>query len=200
MFYLKVARGFQRPRSIMPKIFSQIDSQMKVFFAGKRTDEILAALPQGQVEFGDRWVESRPFRPNDTAVECFIRGKVDTVLALDDNSYAVIDFKTAATRSEHIPLYGRQLHAYALALEQAPPGKFSMSPASRLGLVVYKAQSLAAASLDGPLTWIEMEPNDTAFLAFVAEMLEILAQPEPPAGSPSCEWCAYRDTSRRTGL
>lgn len=188
----------------MPKLFSQIDSQMKAFFAGKRTDEILAALPQGQVEFGDRWVESRPFRPNGTAVECFNRGKVDTVLALDDNSYAVIDFKTATTRSEHIPLYGRQLHACALALEQAPPEKFSMSPVSRLGLVVYKAQSLqsyqAVASLDGTLTWIEMERNDMAFLAFVAEMLEILAQPEPPAGSPSCEWCAYRDTSRRTGL
>lgn len=108
-FYLKVARGFQRPRSIMPKIFTNIDSQMKQFFAGKRTEKILPRLPAGVVEYGDKWVESIPFKPDSQCSKCFIRGKVDTILKLDDGSYAVIDFKTAETRSEHIPLYARQL-------------------------------------------------------------------------------------------
>lgn len=203
-FYLKVARGFQRPRSIMPKIFTNIDSQMKQFFAAKRTKTILPTLPAGIVEYGDKWVESIPFKPSSQCSECFIRGKVDTILKLDDGSYAVIDFKTAETRSEHIPLYARQLNAYALALEKAAPGKLSLTPVTTLGLVVYEPRRFqsgtAAASLEGSMTWIEIARDDDSFTSFLAEMLHVLDQPNPPGGAAGCEWCLYRDTSRRTGL
>jgi len=37
----------------------------------------------------------------------------------------VVDFKTLARNSEYFPLYTRQLHAYACALEQAAPGELA---------------------------------------------------------------------------
>jgi hypothetical protein len=35
---------------------------------------------------------------------------------------------------------------------------------------------------------------------FLAEVLSVLERPEPPGGAPLCDWCVYRDASRRTGL
>ena len=60
-FYLKVKHNFGRPRSIMPSIFIKIDSIMKDYFEGKSPKDITAALPGGKVEFGDRWIQSKPF-------------------------------------------------------------------------------------------------------------------------------------------
>ena len=53
---------------------------------------------------------------------CYFRDRLDTLLKLDDGAYSVVDFKTLKRKSEHIPLYARQLHAYALALEKPAPG------------------------------------------------------------------------------
>ena len=189
----------------MPKIFTAIDLQMKEFFAGQRTRDLLASLPAGRVEGGDKWVESVPLSAGSHQSQFFIRGKLDTVLKLDDGSYAVIDFKTSETKSEHLPLYARQLNAYALSLENAAPGKFVLKPVTRLGLVVYepeifKAEPQGGASLEGSMTWIEISRQDEEFLQFMDEVLDVLDQTAPPVGSPGCEWCAYRDASRRTGL
>ena len=79
-FYLKVKHNFGRPRSIMPSIFIKIDSIMKDYFEGKSPKDITAALPGGKVEFGDRWIQSKPFLDKKTGNRCFIKGKTDTVL------------------------------------------------------------------------------------------------------------------------
>jgi PD-(D/E)XK nuclease superfamily len=204
-FYLKVVSGFQRPRPIMPKIFNNIDSQMKQFFAGKRTRDVLTALPEGIVQFGDKWVESVPLSVGSHKSQFFVRGKLDTVLRLDDGAYAVIDFKTSERKSEHIPLYARQLNAYAISLENAPNGRLRLKPVTHLGLVVYEPESFrgqpkGSASLEGSVTWIEIPRDDAALYRFMDEMLGVLELAAPPGGAPGCEWCIYRDASRRTGL
>ena len=204
-FYLKVAIGFQRPRPPIPKIFTEIASEMPRFFANKRTESLLDTLPRGVVEYGEKWVQSEALTTSGHASTFFIRGKLDTVLKLDDGSYAVIDFKTSERKSEHIPLYARQLHAYALALEKPAPGKLSLKPVSRLGLLVFEPAAYSNdvrgnAVLSGSLEWIEIVRDDGSFLNFIAEVLNVLELPTPPGGSPSCEWCNYRDTARRTSL
>jgi hypothetical protein len=184
----------------MPKIFGTIDTQMKIHFAGKRTKELLPELPSGVVEFGEKWVESEPIVVPDRAARCYIRGKFDTVLKFDDDSYAVIDFKTSARRSEHIPLYSRQLHAYAYALENAAPGSLSLTPVRRLGLLVYEptafSQRNGSAALTGALGWIEVARDDTAFMHFLGQVLDVLELEAPPPPGNSCEWCKYREQSR----
>ena len=204
-FYLKVARNYQRPRTPFPKVFTIIDGLMKDFFEGKRSEEISPSLPPGVVKFGEKWVESEPISIPGRDSTCFVRGKTDTIIEFDDGTYSVIDFKTTHTRSEHVSLYGRQLHAYALALEQAAQGKFSLSPISILGLLCVEPSDMSRDSDGrvaylGDVTWIECPRDDEAFHQFLGDVVELLDSPDPPGGNPSCTWCQYRDTARRTHL
>ncbi len=203
-FYLKVARGFDRPRTPMPKIFIQIDGLLKGYFAGKSVSAISCALPEGSVAFNERWVESLPIAVPGRESTCFIRGKFDSVIAFDEGGYGVIDFKTSTSKDEHVPLYSRQLHAYAHALEKAAPGKLKLTPVSRLGLVC--VEPVAVVDIDAgipayktELVWIECHRDDEAFISFLGEVLDVLDAPYPPGGNAACPWCQHRDTARRIG-
>ena len=111
-----------------------------------------------------------------------------------------LHFKTSETKEPHILLYARQLHAYAYALENAARGQFSCRPVSKLGLLVFEpdlfvATQNAAASLNGKLTWIEIQRDERTFLEFISSVLFILEQPSPPLSQGTCEWCGYRNSS-----
>lgn len=195
-FYLKVARGLTRPRMPVPKIFTIIDLQMKREYTGSRTERISEGMPPGGVAFDERWVESIPIAISGRASTCYIKGKFDTVLKLDNGTYAVVDFKTSQTKPEHVSLYGRQLHAYAYALEHPAPKNFGLAPVSVLGLVVFEPQSYThhdgTANLSGLVSWIEVPRNDEEFMAFLSQILSVLEAPEPPNPHPYCKWCMYR--------
>lgn len=204
-YYLKVVRAFPRPRGIMPKIFGVIDNAMKAAYAGVRTEAIAGGMPPGVVAFGERWVKSASIPITGSSSTCFILGKFDTVLLLDDASFCVTDYKTSAAKPEHVALYSRQLHAYAWALEHPAPGEFSLKPVSKLGLLTFEPAAMTTSApptvaLSGALSWQEIRRDDAAFLDFIGEVVSVLDQPEPPAPSPACEWCRYRDASRRTGF
>lgn len=206
-FYLKVALDFPRPRAPMPTIFTVIDEQMRQSLHGRRTDGVALGMPPGVFEYGERWVESETIsvQTPDAILRCFVQGRFDTVVRLDDGTYAVVDFKTTERSAEQIPLYARQLHAYAWALEHPKAGELGLGPVTRLGLLVFEPAKFsptgeASVALSGGLTWIEVERDDGAFLGFLAEALSVLEKPAPPGGAPLCPWCVYRDAGRRTGL
>jgi len=189
----------------MPGIFSVIDSEMKRCFSGKRLETFVTGVPSGVVMDKTDWVQSKPISFPDKDSTCFIKGKFDTVVKFDDGSYGVIDFKTSAIKPEYVSLYGWQLHAYAYALENPAPGHLLLAPISRLGLIVYEpgvflSDKIDSAMLRGKLSWLEITREDKAFLEFIREIISVLEQSVAPGGSPSCEWCNYRDTSKRTGL
>ena len=178
---------------------------MKTFYQGKRTEEVAAGLPPGVISHGEKWVESERLSPVEGGSTCFIRGKFDTVVEFDDGCYGVIDFKTSETKGEHVPLYSRQLHAYAFSLEQAAPGKLSLSPITTLGLLCVEPSEMIIdpddrAAYCGEVIWIECPRDDEAFIGFLSDVVTLLDSPEPPGGDPSCMWCQYRDTVRRTQL
>jgi len=204
-FYLKVADNFPRPKLLLPKIFKIIDTHMKEFYAGKPTRDTMPFLPPGVVVAGADWVRSVPLAVPGHTSTCAIRGRVDSVLRFDDGSYGVIDFKTSGTTRRQTELYSRQLHAYAVALENAASKSLSLAPVTKLGLVVFEPDTFSGGSngpacLSGPVNWVEILRDDSGFFAFLKEVLDILTLPTPPDASPACEWCRYRDTSRRTGL
>jgi hypothetical protein len=204
-FYLKVVRGFGRPRTGFPGIFSVIDSRMKDCFEGERTENMVADLPPGAVAFGEKWVQSAPIEFPGRESSCYIRGKFDTIIRFDDDTYGVVDFKTSAPKKTTTFIYSRQLHAYAYALENAAPDKFALSPVSKLGLLVYQPDEFAnhgagRASLKGSLTWWEIERDDAAFMKFLSDVHRVLELPEPPEPSEKCTFCQYRDASRENGL
>lgn len=200
-FYLKVSRNFPRPRTVIPGIFRTIDEEMKVWYAGRQTSDAMPFLSPGVIDSSVSWVQSVPLSVPGHTSTCTIKGKLDAVARFSDHTYAVIDFKTSAPRSPHTTLYDRQLHAYALSLENAAPGSPALSPVTKLGLVVFEPQTFSGAdnrlaSLSGPVRWIEIRRDDTSFLAFLKDVLDILELPKPPDSAPSCEWCRYRDRSR----
>ena len=204
-FYLKVRRGFPRPSTPFPGIFTHIDNRMKDYSPGRRTSEIGGAPPEGVIEFGEKWVESAPVPLAGTDATCFVRGKFDTVLKLDDGSYSVADFKTSRIAPGSVAKYGRQLHAYAMALEHAAPGKFALAPVTRLGLMVFEPDDYghsagSTAALSGPMTWLEIPRDDAGFRRFLAEVVALLESEELPASGESCVFCRYREESRTRGV
>lgn len=208
-FYLKVARGFPPPQQPFPRIFGIIDEQMKNWFGGRRSETMAPGVPAGVVRFGDGWVESTPIRIKGRAATCYIRGIFDSVIELDGGGYAVIDFKTTQVRKPNLEKYGRQLHAYAQALENAAEGQTMLSPVRKLGLLVYEPDGFSqtdgddergpGASLGGRLVWHEIARDEKMFQRFLGQVLDVIEAAEPPPPSPGCAMCKYRDGARRTG-
>jgi len=202
-FYLKVVMGINRPPVAFPKIFSRIDLLMKRLFQDKNTGDLTPELPPGRVLFGERWVESLPITLGaDRPV--FLRGKFDTVVSFDDGSYGVADFKTSEPSPKHVPFYSRQLHAYAYALEHPAPGKLSLEPITRLGLLTVEPIDITRdehrrIAYVGDVTWLEVPKDEDAFLSFLSQITRVLSQPEPPPSSEGCGFCQYRADARTYG-
>jgi CRISPR/Cas system-associated exonuclease Cas4 (RecB family) len=189
----------------MPGIFGTIDKLMKEFYAGKHTAEIAPELPPGMVRFSEKWVESVPFEGLKRKLPLYFRGKFDTLIAFDDGSYGIVDFKTSVPKSHHILFYGRQLHAYAYALEHAAQGKFNLQPISKLGLLVFSPIELSLApenkiAYAGNVVWMEIERRDEAFVDFMEQVAALLERPNPPEAEENCSFCRYRVNARGHGL
>jgi hypothetical protein len=204
-FYLKIVTKFPRPRTPMPGIFRLIDSQMRHFYGGKQTIDAMPYLPPGTIDTSESRVQSVAIIVPGHSSTCTLKGRLDTFVRFNDGTYGIVDFKTSGPRSEHKGFYSRQLHGYATALENPAAGSLSLSPVSKLGLIVFEPSSFLessgrTASILGEVNWVEIHRDEATFLAFLSEVLTVLERPEPPSASPTCQWCQYRDTSRITRL
>ena len=203
-FYLKVVQKFNRPGMAFPKIFTLIDLLMKDFFYDLPADEISPDLPPGKVAYSSKWVYSQPISFPHHDASCYIRGIFDTVLEFTDGTFAVVDFKTTQPKTQHINFYTRQLHAYAYALENPNPGKFSLSPISKMGLLCVEPVAMnrtqhGRLAYEGQVTWLECPKDDQQFLNFIDTVLDVLDSPVAPPPNPKCSFCTYREDSRTTG-
>lgn len=204
-FYLKYVNGISRPSAPFPGIFGTIDHLMKNYFEGRPTTDLDPGLPPGRVRFGERWVESGPLPLPGHALQGYLKGKFDTVVAFDDGTYGVVDFKTSEPKPSHVQFYGRQLHAYAYALQHPAAGKLSLAPISKLGLLIVAPQAMDVTPSGqiaylGGVTWMEIPQDEAAFLGFLGQVIGLLEQPEPPEPAENCLYCQYRATARQSGL
>ena len=196
-FHLKVARKQPRPRSPFPSVFGRIDRAMKEYYLGERSESVAEGTPAGVIGGGDRWVKSAPLLAPGSSGTCLIRGRVDVLIDCEDGTKGIVDFKTTVPKSDHLATYGRQLHAYAMALEH--PSSGPPVEISSLGLLCFLPESFEAdgtkAGLFGELRWIEVERDDQAFLEFLREVVSVLERADPPEASVGCPWCAWRAES-----
>jgi PD-(D/E)XK nuclease superfamily len=204
-FYLKVVKGFDRPRTAFPTIFGTIDRAMTGCYDGMPSQAIATGMPDGVIRAGQRWVRSRPIDLGMGGRACCISGRLDALIEFSDGSYGVVDFKTSSVGGAHVPLYSRQLHAYAYALENPARGQPILGQVSRLGLLVFQPGGYAhqmdqTAALTGEVRFVEIPRNDAAFFDFLRQVAEVLSLSVPPEPSPSCPWCTYRRDSRESGL
>ncbi len=119
---------------------------------------------------------------------------MDLLIDCDDGTKAVVDCKTTEPRSVHLATYGRQLHAYATALEHPSAGR--PETVSSLGLLCFVPDTFEAenstATLSGDVHWVEVPQDDRGFVAFLGEVVAVLDEPEPPIAWEGCPWCAQR--------
>ena len=200
-FVLKVKHGIKQPSIPLPAIFTRIAALQKEFYSGKRTEAICPGLPPGIVSYGEKPVRSKTITFSGCESTCYISGRFDIVAELDDRSCAVFDFKTGSPNDEKAEMYGRQLHAYALALEQPAEGALSLAPISKLGLIYFTPDRCAHPGpvrqvLEGNMQWIEVRRGDGAFMGFLESVVRMLDGPMPAMETEKCDWCAYR---KRTG-
>ena len=190
-FYRKVVWGVPRPRGPFPLVFNRIDRAMKRCFDGQRSDGFGAEVPSGVIGGIDRSVRSTPFALPGSGPSLVIHGRVDALVACDDDTVAIIDFKTADPRNPNLAAYSRQLHAYATALEQPSVGPATI--VSGLGLLSFSPEHFESngqdAALRGGLSWTEIPFERQRFSAFLGQVLDVLDQPEAPPASSSCPWC-----------
>ncbi len=204
-FYLKVARNFRQPRAPMAKIFTIIDREMKLYYSTRRAETTAEGIPPGTIEYSEKWVESAPLIVPGHESRVAIKGKFDTALHFDDGTYGIVDFKTSERNETHIPLYSRQLHGYALAVENPAPGQLELKPVSRLGLLVfsparYTQGKTGMVGFAGWVNWIEVPRDDGQFMALLGKVVEVLEQPDPPEASDDCRWCQYRKLGQTRGF
>lgn len=196
-FVLKVKYGVGRPSIPLPQIFARISTLQKDYYAGRRTDEFCKELPPGVVNYGENWVQSQVISLPDRVNGCYLLGRFDIVVEFDQGGFGIIDFKTREEGEEPTAMYGRQLHAYAYALENADSERgdvLGLSPVTRLGLLYFAPSACelrgARQFVSGPLTWVEVNRDDEAFMNFLGEVVDLLDSglPEPQLCG-RCAWC-----------
>ena len=197
-FYLKVARRQPRPRSPFPSVFGRIDRAMKEHYLGQRAETVAEGMPAGIIGGGDRWVKSAPLLLPGGSSTCLIRGRVDVLIDCDGGTKSIVDFKTTVPKLDHIATYGRQLHAYIMALEHPSAGR--PETVSSLGLLCFLPDTYEAeggrAGLFGGVQWIEVARDNLGFAEFLGEVVDVLDDPEPPPAAADCMWCELREPFR----
>ena len=198
-FVLKVKHGIRQPSIPLPGVFSSISYLQKEHYTGKRADEICPDAPPGVITHGEQWVKSLPIEIEGHTSSCWINGRFDIAAKLDDGTYAVLDFKTGRPNDQKSAMYGRQLHAYAAALENPAEGGLALGPVTRLGLLYFTPDHCEQTGperqiLGGSMTWCEVPRDDAAFRSFLGDVLELLDGPMPASGAGECNWCRYWET------
>jgi hypothetical protein len=196
-FWMKVVAGRPRPRPPFPKVFMSIDRAMKHRFVSQRTEAIDPTLPPGTITLGRR-IRSKPQTVPGATRPVVIRGETDAILEYDDGSIAVLDFKTSPPNTDHVALYSRQLHGYALALEQPAGG-----PARRVkGLELLSflpdrfETNTDGAALRGDVELLNVTLDRSGFEGFLTEVVAVLEEPTAPESSRSCPWCRWERTGQ----
>ncbi len=194
-FYLKVVKGRQLPERAMPKIFTKIDLLMKAFFREAPPSQQVLGLPEGEMLPGEVSVEAcfpppgvpwsgRPIR---------LVGKPDAVLARADGAgYVVVDYKTSEPTAAYLPLYVRQLAAYAYALTEEVRPDRALRPITHVGLLIFSPERFGREGLLGKFFWQAWPFEREGFLRwFSEEVAQTLIQDRPPPPGRACMWCRF---------
>src|SRR5215218_3568453 len=132
-FWMMVTGARRRPQSPMPGVFTRLDRIQRNYFDGRKASEVHPSLASGRLDCSDLKIASSPLTLEDSDCTLRIRGAIDALIEFDDGTYGIIDFKTSSPGDAAKAHYGLQLHAYALALEQADWLHRACTPVTHLG-------------------------------------------------------------------
>ena len=203
-FYLKVKHNIVY-RGPFPGMFGRMGDLTSNYYLDKPASALSPELPAGIVKYREKWVKSVPISFPGTTTQFVIKGRFDAIMAFEDGSYGIVDYKTSEASEEKAAFYSRQLSAYAYALENPAPGALSISPITRLGLFMitpHRFEQLPSGEIAfiTKTTWMDVPRDDEAFLAFLTEVVTLLDQPIPPDQAEDCGLCNYRKNYKEAGI
>ncbi len=203
-FYLKVKHNIVY-RGPFPGMFGKMGDLTSHYYLDKPASEISPDLPAGVVKFREKWVKSVPISFPETASQCIIKGRFDAIMAFEDGSYGIIDYKTSDASEEKAAFYSRQLSAYAYALENPAPGALSIMPITRLGLFIitpdrFEQMPNGELAFVTRTTWMDVPRDDVTFLGLLRKIVTLLDVPTPPDPAEDCGLCNYRKDYKEAGI
>jgi hypothetical protein len=203
-FYLKVKHNIVY-RGPFPGMFGKMSDLTSNYYLDKPSSEISPELPAGIVKLREKWVKSAPISFPDIGSQCMIKGRFDAIMAFEDGSYGIIDYKTSDASEEKAAFYSRQLSAYAYALENPAPGALSLSPITRLGLFIitpdrFEKMPNGETGFVTRTTWMNIPRDDATFLALLRDIVTLLDRLTPPDPAEDCGMCNYRKNYREAGI
>lgn len=188
-YWLKL-RGLKGPRDIMPSIFRDIDQKQKAAI----TVEMVRKLGIPAKEFLPKnRVASTPAEYGGSLLA--VRGETDKLALLDDDTVAILDFKTSYPRPDNRVKFWRAMQAYCKAVEEGETPR----PVSRLALIVFtpleyraRESNITEVYYKGQMARIDIELDRPKFEKLLGGVGKMLASDDMPA-SGSCDVCRHAD-------
>ena len=180
-------RHIDKPPGIFPGIFSTLDSITKRSahrsFNENNCPPAWLNLPEAKSVVEEDTFFKMPVEHNWVLV-----GKPDDIFKMADNSYHIIDYKTAkftGRQDELLPMYEVQLNAYALMAEV-----YGFAPVKKLSLLYFQPQEDLDDDENFKLSFtthylpVDFQPQRVMDLLKQARL--ILSEPSPPEANENC--------------
>lgn len=192
-------RRFGKYPQIFPGIFSTIDSLTKK--SVKRSFQNRSCIP-GWLPIKDiqRAVNFKKMNVPTDYGNWILTGVPDDIFELTDNSYCVVDYKTAkytANQDKLLPMYRVQLNAYAFGFPSQ-----GIFPISKLALIYCEPNENLDNDSDFKLSFTTNIHEIRLDISEIPELLirarEIVDSPAPPSSFENCKGiCRWLDRVSR---
>ncbi|MDP3988142.1 MAG: PD-(D/E)XK nuclease family protein [Candidatus Levybacteria bacterium] len=188
-YYQKVKLGVSHS-GIFPAMFGRINKLLQDSVIGKNLQEISTEIPSGIIDRQEGFIKSIQI----PGTNCYLNGRYDLLIKLDDGTFAIIDFKITTPDEEQIlKKYATQLHAYKFALENPMDG--NPVKISELGIVSVHPNEMKL--IDGKIVftstpaWHPITEDMDSFMGMIRE-IDLVLNGRLPKPSEACRLCIYR--------
>lgn len=196
-FYDKYVLNIKRPFQPFPAIYSFMDSEMKKSFEGKNLSHFIPNAPDGIIAHKIEKVQSKLININ--GLKIGYRGKIDSLIQLQDETYIVCDYKCIKNLADIDEIYFLTMMSYALSLQNPLVG--DPLNISGIGLLVFNPYSFEFnkqnASFNGNLQWVDLSFDKERFKRWMIQDLVPLLQgtrEELPVSELDKSWAKYLDS------
>lgn len=188
-YYQKVKLGISHS-GVFPAMFGRINKLLQDSVIGKNLQEISAQMPSGIIDKQEGFIKSVQI----PGTSCYLNGRYDLLIKLDDGTFAIIDFKITTPDEEQIlKKYATQLHAYKYALENPADG--NPVKISKLGIVSVHPNEMELIDekivFTSTPTWHPITEDMDSFIGMIKE-INLVLNGQLPKASETCKLCIYR--------
>lgn len=196
-FWLDKNKFIKRPRGIFPSLPGGMDTVIKTYFDTYRAQGTLPPEISGTVAGKlfpdlptlDKWRSWRltDLVYTDKRTGATLSGALDDCL-VEGDTYIPLDYKTRGYELKDDPAkyYQNQLDSYCLMLEAR-----GFKTAGYAYLLYYWPESVGAEGMvKFVVTPFKIKTNTASARELVAQAVDVLSSPMPPA-SPPCEYCSF---------